>query len=674
MAVCASVMLAPACRLIAARGDWPTHRGNTERTGNMDDQPGPRAPKVLWVYKSADHFVASPVPSAKLIYLGGLGAFNTGVFHAISAQQGASERVIWSKTAPYIKRPTVCAPAIAEGLAVFGDGMHQTDDAILYCVKADSGLPVWQYAVPGKLVHIEGSPTISKGRVYIGGGAAGVLCLDMKRLRLDGKDQDLPAVLTILTKRWAELTAAYERDKKKDPQFTVPPSADELPKASPKLLWQQGKGTWHVDAPLAVAGGGNFVVAASAYLDAEKVGKRGLLCLKAADGSVAWEAKLDLNPWAGATVTGNIVLVGCSSIRFDRKLIPKAAGEVIAFDLFGGTVLWRQKAGGGVLSAIAVKDGLAVYTSTDGKVTARKCDTGKLVWTYDAKRPFFAGPALAGDVVYAVDLQTVAHAINLADGKVLWNFDVASDLAVQTRTSVFGSPIVSGGNLYLATCNLDGKTDQPSAVVCLSDKSSSTAAGAGHITVDTAARRVVIPCRIALRKLPTLKEIYPLEVIATSPPPYGQKAHETVVTFGAKPSDIHKALESLGLRPGKPAKGAGAAEGPEVRVLLEFEGITGKPRTIPIEKTLQDIRTGKPMPTLKWHFTGSVMRKPDPNKDAKAYAADLSGTLISIFPITDETVLQSHMTMAEETLLKLDTNKNVLPVEGTKVKLIIQAD
>ena len=463
---------------VAAEGDWPTHRGNPERTGNTDAQPGPKTPKVLWVYKSAEHYVASPVPHKKLIYVGGLGAFNTGVFHAISTEHGATQRVVWSKTAPYIRRPTVCAPSIVDGLAVFGDGMHQTNDAILYCVKADSGLPVWQYTVPGKLVHIEGSPTISKGRVYIGGGAAGVLCLDLKRVTLEGKDQDLDAALATVTKRWAELTAAYERDRKSNPQLAIPPSEDELPRPAPKLLWQQGKETWHIDAPLAVAGGGNFVLAASAYLDAEKVGKRSLLCLKTADGSTAWEAKLEINPWAGPTVTGRTVLVGCSFIRFDRKLIPKATGEVVAFDLFAGKVLWRHKAGGGVLSAIAVKDGLAVYTCTDGKVVARKCDTGKLVWTYDAKHPFFAGPALAGDVVYAVDLQAVVHAMNLANGKTLWSFDVASDPAVRIRTSVFGSPVVSRGNLYLATCNLDGQTDQPSAVICLSDKSSNAAVGA----------------------------------------------------------------------------------------------------------------------------------------------------------------------------------------------------
>ncbi len=58
-----------------------------------------------------------------------------------------------------------------------------------------------------------------------------------------------------------------------------------------------------------------------------------------------------------------------------------------------------------------------------------------------------------------------------------------------------------------------------------------------------------------------------------------------------------------------------------------------------------DVRTGKRMPPLKWHATRSAMRQPDPNKPATVYGADLSGTLISIYPVTDETVFQSVLTM-----------------------------
>ena len=193
------------------------------------------------------------------------------------------------------------------------------------------------------------------------------------------------------------------------------------------------------------------------------------------------------------------------------------------------------------------------------------------------------------------------------------------------------------------------------------------------IKVDKEKKTVTIACKIAPRKLPNLSEVYPIEVIASLAAPKGQKAHETVVTFDAKPSDIHKALEGLGLKAGKPAKGEGAeAVGPEVKIFLELPGAGGLAKRLPIEKTLVDRKTGKTMPTLKWTFTGSISKQIDPNKPDKVYAADSTGTLIAIFPVTDETVFQTNLTMKDEPLIKLETNAKVLPEVGTDVLLVIQ--
>ena len=193
------------------------------------------------------------------------------------------------------------------------------------------------------------------------------------------------------------------------------------------------------------------------------------------------------------------------------------------------------------------------------------------------------------------------------------------------------------------------------------------------IQVDKEKKTVTIACKIAPRKLPNLSEIYPIEVIATLSTPKGQKAHETIVTFEAIPSDIHKAMESLGLKAGKPAKGEGAvAAGPEVKIFLELPGAGGLNKRLPIEKALVDRKTGKTMPPLKWIFTGSSTKRPDPNKTDVVYGADTSGTLIAIFPVTDETVFQTHLTLKDEPLIKLDTNSKVLPEIGTAVQLVIQ--
>ena len=63
----------------------------------------------------------------------------------------------------------------------------------------------------------------------------------------------------------------------------------------------------------------------------------------------------------------------------------------------------------------------------------------------------------------------------------------------------------------------------------------------------------------------------------------------------------------------------------------------------------------------------------DPNKpEVKTYGADLTGSLITLFPVTDEVVIQTTWTMKEEKFLKLDVNPDVFPKEGTSVKLLIE--
>jgi hypothetical protein len=196
------------------------------------------------------------------------------------------------------------------------------------------------------------------------------------------------------------------------------------------------------------------------------------------------------------------------------------------------------------------------------------------------------------------------------------------------------------------------------------------------VVVNKEKRTVTIDAKVAPRKLEHLKgEIYPIEVVACWPHPRGKKAHETVVTIEAEPSAVHKGLVDVGLKPGKPAKGEGAmAEGPEVNVYIDVPAPEGT-RRLSMDKVLLDPKTKKPLPkSVKFKFTGSVMSPVDPSKpDEKKYGADLSGTLIALFPVTDETVLQTNLTMKEEKYLKLEVNTEVMPKEGTPVKLVIEA-
>jgi hypothetical protein len=193
------------------------------------------------------------------------------------------------------------------------------------------------------------------------------------------------------------------------------------------------------------------------------------------------------------------------------------------------------------------------------------------------------------------------------------------------------------------------------------------------IKVDRDKKAVIIDAKVAPRKLARFDQVYPVEVIACWPDPKGKKAHETIVTIDVKPSDVHKALESIGLKPGKPARGENTeAAGPEVKVSLEVPD-GGGTRKLSIHRFLTDPKTKQPFPRdVKFRFTGSAMTRPDP-AGPEVYGADVTGTLIAIYPVTDETVLQTSLTMKDEKHLKLDVDPAVLPKEGTPVKLVIEA-
>ncbi|MBY0229442.1 MAG: PQQ-binding-like beta-propeller repeat protein [Gemmataceae bacterium] len=443
--------------LLAA--DWATYRADPQRSGG-DGKPGPvAAPKVLWAFKAKEHFVAAPVPAGGRVYASGLGFVNTPTFYCLDAKGAAA----WSKTAPLIELPTVSSPALVKGTLVFGEGMHQTNGASLYGMAAADGKLLWQLKIEGDLVHLEGSPTVADGLVYLGGGAAGVLCVDPSKLTLDGKAMSAAEIAKAIDAKRADLQKKYEEAKARKDPFAVPPTDRDLPRAAPAIAWQVGKGKWHVDAPLAVVGG--KVLVASAYLDKEKIGSRAVYCLDAKTGKELWSADLAVNPWGGPSVQGGTVVVTGSSIGYDPAALAGAKGIVAAFSLADGKPKWRKALDGGVVSCAALAKDLAIVTCTDGKVRAYALDKGALRWTANTGAPFFAPPAVAGETAYVADLKGVVHALALKGGASRWKHEIESP------GMVYAGPSLHEGRLYVATCNIAGDhSGKPTVVVCLGEK------------------------------------------------------------------------------------------------------------------------------------------------------------------------------------------------------------
>ena len=74
-------------------------------------------------------------------------------------------------------------------------------------------------------------------------------------------------------------------------------------------------------------------------------------------------------------------------------------------------------------------------------------------------------------MAYAGDLKGVIHAIDVKTGAPAWTLDLGSQKDVQSPGMFYGGPVIQGGRLYLATCNLQGAfAGKETAVVCVGEK------------------------------------------------------------------------------------------------------------------------------------------------------------------------------------------------------------
>jgi outer membrane protein assembly factor BamB len=153
-------------------------------------------------------------------------------------------------------------------------------------------------------------------------------------------------------------------------------------------------------------------------------------------------------------------------------LLKQARGEIVALDLATGEVKWRKGLStSGIVSCVALSKDVAIASCTDGKVRAYQLNTGQLQWTYDAKEPLFAPPAVAGTMVYAGGLKGVVHAIDLAAGTPKWTLDLSTHAEVKSPGMIYGGPAIHAGRLFVATCNLEGAfARRATVVVCIGDK------------------------------------------------------------------------------------------------------------------------------------------------------------------------------------------------------------
>jgi len=102
--------------------------------------------------------------------------------------------------------------------------------------------------------------------------------------------------------------------------------------------------------------------------------------------------------------------------------------------------------------------------------------------------------------------------------------------------------------------------------------------------------------------------------------------YESLALSFAKPSAIHRALEFIGLKPGRPVNAGAMQFWPKgERVFLSMTRAAGEPpeKAVRMETLLRDTRSDKPVTETGFAFTGSVQVPADKAQDGNRYGADL---------------------------------------------------
>jgi outer membrane protein assembly factor BamB len=381
-------MLFAATSLVAA---LPQEGGAAFQVADSPSQPGERAVKpkgVAWKFEAVDRgtIASSPLVVGDRVYVAGAHGSAFAVYGTVYCLDRTTGKAVWSFNDDENMKQVFSSPCLADGKLYIGEGFHQDRKCKLYCLKADSGIKLWEFQTES---HTESSPCVVNGRVWFGAGDDGLYCLDA----------------------------------------------------------ETGKPIWHfeglhVDANPFVANGRVWCGSGVGDVFSETA----IFCLDAYTGKELWRMPTELPAWGSPVVDGDHVFVGLGNGNL-LESAAKPAGSLWCLDARTGRRLWTYDVPDGVLVRPVVDEQRVYFGSRDGHCYAvDRCD-GRRLWQQDLGSPVVASPVLSGwpgddgsRSLYAVGAEGRVSCLDPKSGRVLWKFDVAKQ--AQAGVQLFGSPAV----------------------------------------------------------------------------------------------------------------------------------------------------------------------------------------------------------------------------------------
>ncbi|MEX0716745.1 MAG: PQQ-binding-like beta-propeller repeat protein [Planctomycetaceae bacterium] len=416
---------APVEPVAAASGDaadWTMFRGGPERRGYVAgdiEDPGQPGRMTSFTRDGIETFYASPAVVGNRAYItcADIAPFtDRGAIYAIDTDTG---KLVWEYD-DRAYRATFSSPSIAGKYLVCGEGLHETRDARIVCLDLEAsekerrGVRLWEHRTQS---HVESSPCIADGRVYIGAGDDGIYCLELEpeaagdpRIvwHLDGKDyldaESSPVVIDGkvyfgLGEGGKAICCVDAATGEEEWRIATPYPAFGCPTIS--------KGRLYVGM-----GNGNFVETA------EQVREKKLAALRAAsrsDDEIAAEA---------------------------ARLGP--VGEVWAIDLATREVAWKFRVDRTVLGAVACAGDRLFFGSRDGHFRCISTE-GVELRKWNARAPIVSSPAVARAHVYFLTQEGMLHCLDAASLEPVW------EMRIDTGGQSFSSPVVAHGRVFAGT-------------------------------------------------------------------------------------------------------------------------------------------------------------------------------------------------------------------------------
>jgi outer membrane protein assembly factor BamB len=164
-------------------------------------------------------------------------------------------------------------------------------------------------------------------------------------------------------------------------------------------------------------------------------------------GKSIWKADLETPLSGGVGVDDNSVFVGSSD------------GFVIRLDAGSGEQLWQSRLSGEILAAPQGNGSVVVVQTYDGKLQGLDYATGEKLWTYDSNVPVLTirgtnTPILRDNIVFTGFANGRVVAFDAQTGAVRWEVRVAISQGrseIERIVDVDGTMVLVGNELYAAS-------------------------------------------------------------------------------------------------------------------------------------------------------------------------------------------------------------------------------